>query len=273
MYCTHRRPLEHAVRAIIHNVRILTVMVMVAVAFGTFDMFGGVVRASEVTASEKAASEKTADDVTVVDATATGMTAGCSASGVERRQLRVRLVPHKGVDANMREVVEEEVAELWRPYGIDIVWEDAWNEGDPRDKPELFVFFVDRELENLRGGATPVAWILFVGGAPRELINVSVPAARRLMSETAWHNERPIRLAPVNAQERLLGRMIGRAVAHEVGHYLLASSKHAGEGLMKPRITPSEFVREGRKHLKLVRDDVSALRTARLASCQLTVSR
>lgn len=268
MYCTHRRPLETAVRAIIHNVRILTVMVMVAGAFGTFDMFGGAVRASEVTASEKAAG-----DVTVVDATATGMTAGCSASGVERRQLRVRLVPARGVDATMREVVQEEVAELWRPYGIDIVWEDAWTEGTPHDKPELFVFFVDRELENLRGGATPVAWILFVEGTPREMINVSMPAARRLMNETAWHNDRPIRLAPVSAQERLLGRMIGRAVAHEVGHYLLASSKHAGTGLMKPLITPAEFVREGRKHLKLVRDDVRALRTARLANCQLTVSR
>jgi hypothetical protein len=269
MYCTHRRPLKTAVRAIIHNVRILTVMVMVAGAFGTFEMFGGVVRASEVMASEK-----TPDEVTATAMTGAAMTPGCSASGVERRELRVRLVPHKGVDASMREVVQEEVAELWRPYGIDIVWEDAWMEGTPRDKPELFVFFVDRELENLRGGATPVAWILFMGGTPRELVNVSIPAARRLMNETAWHNDRPIRLAPVSAQERLLGRMIGRAVAHEVGHYLLASSKHAGTGLMKPLITPAEFVREGRKHLKLVQDDVRALRTARLAGCQqLTVSR
>lgn len=252
MYCTHRRPLVEAARAIIHNVRILTVMVMVAGAFGTFEMFGGVVRASE--ASE--------------------MTAGCSAAGAVRHQLRVRLVPAKDVGPGMLEPVQREVVELWRPYGVDIVWEEIWNEGDPRPKPDLFVYFVDRELDRrARQGATAVAWILFVEGAPRELINVSVGAARRLLNETQWLDERPVRMAPISIQDRLIGTMIGRALAHEIGHYLLASSKHAEEGLMKPLITPAEFVKQGRNHLKLVPDDVRGLRTARLANCQLTASR
>jgi hypothetical protein len=256
MYCTYRRPLVAAVRAIIHNVRILTAMVLVAGACGTFEMFGGVVRASGETVR------------------ANEMTAGCSAAAVERRQLRVRLVPAKGVEAGMREPVQEEVAELWRPYGVDIIWEEPWLEGDTRPMPELFVFFVDRELEARAGrGATAVAWILFVEGSPRQLINVSVAAARRLLNETRWLDERPVRMAPVSAQERLIGTMIGRALAHEIGHYLLASSKHASEGLMKPLITPAEFVRQGHKHLKLVPEDVRALHAARLANCQLTASR
>jgi hypothetical protein len=261
MYCTYRRPLVAAVRAIIHNVRILTAMVLVAGACGTFEMFGGVVRASE-SASES------------VSESASEMTAGCSAAGVVRRQLRVRLVPAKGVEAGMRGPVQEEVAELWRPYGVDIVWEDAWLENDTRPMPELFVFFVDRELQaKVGGGATAVAWIQFMDGSPGQLINASVAAARRLLNETRWLDERPIRMAPNNAQDRLIGTMIGRAIAHEIGHYLLASSKHAREGLMKPLITPAEFVRQGHKHLKLVPEDVRALHAARLANCQLTASR
>jgi hypothetical protein len=249
MYCTHRRPLVAAARAIIHTVRILTVMVTVAGAFGTFEMFGGVVRASE-------------------------MTAGCSAAGIVRHQLRVRLVPAKGVSDDMLAPVQQEVVELWRPYGVDVVWEDEWREGDPRPKPDLFVYFVDRELQGrVTRGATAVAWILFVEGAPRELINVSVAAARRLLDATRWLDERPVRMAPISIQDRLIGTMIGRALAHEIGHYLLASSKHADDGLMKPLISPAEFVRAGRSHLKLVPDDVRALRTTRLASCQLTASR
>jgi hypothetical protein len=250
MCCTHRRPFEVAVRAIIHNVRILTVMGLVAGVFGGMvERFAGVVHASE---------EVTRD---------------CSAVEGGRRELRVRLVPAKGVEALLREAAQEEIVELWRPYGVDIVWEKAWTEADPIDKPELFIFFVERELQRQSGGATPVAWIQFIDGTPGQLVNVSVTAARRLMNATTWHNDLPIRLAPIDAQERLLGRMIGRALAHEVGHYLLASSKHAETGLMKPLISPAEFVREGRKHLTLVQDDQRALRTARLASCHMTASR
>jgi hypothetical protein len=80
-------------------------------------------------------------------------------------------------------------------------------------------------------------------------------------------------MAPQNIQDQLIGRMAGRALAHEIGHYLLASTKHAEEGLMKPLITPAEFVKGGHNHLRLVQDDVRALRTARLAGCQLTASR
>jgi hypothetical protein len=249
MCCIHRQPLETAVRAILHTVRFVTVMVMMVMAAGVFGM-GGVVRANE------------------------GTTRDCSAEGADRRVLRVRLVPAKYVGANIRATAQREVVDLWQPYGVDIVWEPEWKEGDTGQKPDLFVFFVDHEMKGrVTRGATAVAWILFVDGSPRELVNVSVAAARRLLDATQWLDERPVRVAPLEIQDQLVGRMVGRALAHEIGHYLLASSKHAGEGLMKPLITPAEFVKGGHNHLKLVPDDVRALRTSRLASCQVTASR
>jgi len=251
MCCIHRRPFVEAVRAILHTVRFVTVIVVVMVT----------VVAASVSASER------------VSASA-AMTGACSADGGGRHRLRVRLVPAKNVSEGMLAPVQEEVVELWRPYGVDIVWEEEWREGDPRPKPDLFVFFVDRELDKrINQGATAVAWILFLEGSPRELINVSVGAARRLLDATPWLDERPVRMAPISVQERLIGTMVGRALAHEIGHYLLASRTHADEGLMKPLITPAEFVKKSRSHLQLVEDDVRTLRTARLASCQLTASR
>jgi hypothetical protein len=253
MDCTHRRPLVEAARAILHTVRFLTVIVTVMVT---------------VVVNASASANTNAN-------TGAAMSGGCAVEGGERRQLRVRLVPAKGVSEGMLAPVQVEVVELWRPYGVDIVWEEEWREGDSRPKPDLFVFFVDRELDRriVHRGATAVAWILFIEGSPRELVNVSVAAARRLLDATQWLDERPVRVAPLSVQERLIGTMIGRALAHEIGHYLLASSKHAEEGLMKPLITPAEFVKKTRKHLTLVEDDVRTLRTARLASCQLTASR
>jgi hypothetical protein len=258
MCCFHRRPLIEAVRAIVHNVRILTVLVMVAGVFGPFEMFGGVAHANDASDASDARE----------------MMAACSPDSVERHKLRVRLVPAKGVPAEMLEPAMKEVVELWQPYDVDVEWQDEWVEGDTGPKPDLFVFFVDRELERQSKMApTAVAWILFVEGSPRPLVNVSVGAARRLLNETRWLDERPVRVAPLSIQDRLIGTMIGRALAHEIGHYLLASSKHANDGLMKPLITPAEFVKAGRNHLKLVPDHVRALRTARLANCQLTASR
>jgi hypothetical protein len=262
MYCTHRRSLDRAVRTIIHTVRFVTVMVMVAGVFGMFETFGGVVRASEKSEESEAAEANG------------GIARSCSEVVGDRHQLRVRLVPAKGVGARMVETVQVEVEELWRTYGVDVLWEDAWKEGDTGPKPDLFVFFVDRELDmGASRDRTAVAWILFVEGSPRPLINLSVAAAQRLLDATPWLDERPTRYAPISIQERLVATMIGRALAHEIGHYLLASSKHAQKGLMKPLITPAEFVKQGRKHLQLMPDDVRELRTARLADCQLSASR
>jgi hypothetical protein len=248
MSCIHRRSLSEAASVIVHTV--VTVLVMVTGAFGTFEMFGGTVRASE------------------------GSTRGCPELIEDRRQLRVRLVPKKNINAAMVETVKREVVELWRDYGVDIVWEGRWEIADPDNKPELFVHFVDRELEAYsHRGPSAVAWILFLDGVPGNLINVSVAAADRLLQDSPWLDGRPVRVAPQEMQENLIATMTGRALAHEIGHYLLASSKHAKEGLMKPLITPSEFVKISRRHLKLMPEDVRALRAAHLAACQLSVSR
>jgi hypothetical protein len=46
---------------------------------------------------------------------------------------------------------------------------------------------------------------------------------------------------PVMQRETLLGRAMGRALAHELGHYLLASKVHTQRGLMKPIMTAFEL--------------------------------
>ena len=39
----------------------------------------------------------------------------------------------------------------------------------------------------------------------------------------------------------LLARAMGRALAHEMGHYLLASKEHTKNGLMQAHRTATEF--------------------------------
>jgi hypothetical protein len=48
-------------------------------------------------------------------------------------------------------------------------------------------------------------------------------------------------VAPESLVHHRLGIVLGRAVAHEIGHYLLGTGEHAGTGLMRAAIHPREF--------------------------------
>ena len=45
----------------------------------------------------------------------------------------------------------------------------------------------------------------------------------------------------VALEERRLGVTLGRALAHEIGHFLLRTSTHARSGLMRSQFDASEF--------------------------------
>ena len=45
----------------------------------------------------------------------------------------------------------------------------------------------------------------------------------------------------VQLLDHRLGVVLGRAVAHEIGHYMLRTNTHATRGLMRARIASREF--------------------------------
>ena len=52
---------------------------------------------------------------------------------------------------------------------------------------------------------------------------------------------------PPGEVDVLLGRVLGRALAHELGHYLLRSGRHTRRGLMRGDRTIQEFLSAGRR--------------------------
>jgi hypothetical protein len=65
----------------------------------------------------------------------------------------------------------------------------------------------------------------------------SISAALRIVQESP---ERPLLDVPAMRQYQL-GVVLGRAVAHEIGHYLLRTNDHAPYGLMRASIDAREF--------------------------------
>jgi hypothetical protein len=185
------------------------------------------------------------------------------------RQLSIRMIDG-GIKAAVLAIARTEVSAIWRQYGIEIVWEERWTPDRP--KPDLWVQFVDLALKSKNmHGAPAVAWIPFSEGVPMPYVRVSKPNATALLNTRSWFDGRPLTSATEDLRDQALGRVIGRAVAHEVGHFLLAAQTHAPNGLMRAALDPERMVNPGTEHFKLNAGDVRALRAARIASCEMAL--
>jgi hypothetical protein len=200
-----------------------------------------------------------------------GESRSCSEIADGPRQLRVRM-PEDGMKVAVLALVREEVNAIWRQYGIDIIWEEKWT--PEKSKPDLWVQFVDVALTSKKKevrGAPAVAWIPFAAGVPLPYVRVSRPNAMALLKTRSWFDNRPLTEATEDLRIQALGRIIGRALAHEIGHFLLAAPVHASNGLMRAALDPEHLVNPGTGHFKLQANDVRALRAARIASCEVAL--
>jgi hypothetical protein len=90
-------------------------------------------------------------------------------------------------------------------------------------------------------GATPLGWIHFdERNVPDSEIHLSYSNALDLL-----HNSvgvvGDVDHMPLAERNLFLGRAMGRALAHEIGHYLLTSKVHTRRGLMKAVLTAAEL--------------------------------
>lgn len=182
--------------------------------------------------------------------------------------LRVRIVP-AGLEEPVNELIRAEVDAIWHPYNVTFVWMSSWEPRSGTAPPDVWVQFVDQRVVSTRQrGYQALAWIPFVEGVPQPHIRVSLPAAQRLLQTRSWWDGKPLAAAMPKIQQEVLGRVMGRALAHEIGHYLLASRLHTKSGLMRAALPPNELVRPGGAHDFTIEDGAAhALRAARLASC------
>ena len=143
--------------------------------------------------------------------------------------------------------VLKEAGDIWRGAGLTIVWKQDgrvsstlrvtighWGNGVRRDDT-----------------AVPLGWIVFDDdGAPQHAIYVSYANAILLMEQLRGSSGQAEKM-PRAEWETLLGRAMGRALAHETGHYLLASKEHSDKGLMRARRTAAEFFSNDRARFDL----------------------
>ena len=178
---------------------------------------------------------------------AAGAKAPASSSDIQPMIVNVTATPEVSPVQVARILAEADA--IWRPSGVTFVWQRAARVVVPYSRASETGPYVPNTLRlligDLRGerrdGRLPLGWILFDDvAAPAQEIYLSHTNALQMMAE-ARGVVGIIEQMPIMQREVLLARAMGRALAHELGHYLLASKVHTRRGLMKAILTAVEL--------------------------------
>ena len=142
----------------------------------------------------------------------------------------------------------EEASAIWRPTGVTFKWQKAaavQAEADP-PQPTRPRVLIDDSRGTPRGASAPMGWVKFVDDEPDGDIHISHANAEQFVLKVGGVGGSARRMTPAE-RFLLLGRTLGRALAHELGHYVLKSKEHTTNGLMKGRHSIQEFIGVHRK--------------------------
>jgi hypothetical protein len=156
-------------------------------------------------------------------------------------------------------VLKEETAGLWRPYGVDLRWDEtsAVRAGTGGSPLEVIVAPRLPGIAIPGGPAILGQATLTLEGLSRRPILVSFNATQRVLALQT--NRRAAILQ--SEQDYELARALGRVLAHEIGHVLLAIPNHDTVGLMRPVFLPNELAESDRMPFRLTCGAVGRLRS------------
>ncbi len=185
--------------------------------------------------------------------------AGIDCCDSPRFEVGVHLrIDHSIATAVDARLLEEETASLWRPYGVDLRWDETSAAYARSERSDLEVIVAPGMPGDALPGGTEILGQATVAleGLSRRPIRVSFNATRRVL---ALQTNR--RLAIHSEQDCELARALGRVLAHEIGHVLLAFPNHDSVGLMRPMFLPNELAEADRVPFRLTCGAVGRLRS------------
>jgi hypothetical protein len=142
--------------------------------------------------------------------------------------------------------VLDETDAVWRASGLSFVWRRTPPSAAPRldqpsgDVPGTLRIVIGDARGAAHDGLVPLGWIEFDEGVPAREIYLSYGNAMEFM-RSAQGIVGIIDQMPTLEREIKLARVMGRALAHELGHYLLASKAHTATGLMQASHSAMSF--------------------------------
>ena len=146
--------------------------------------------------------------------------------------LSVRFTTANELSAVSQRALINETESIWRDAHVQLRW--IRDNRTDEDRPLRIV--VARRVVAVTDRQWPVAELLRFEDSSA-IAMASISAALRIVEEN-----QDLQLIDLPAvRQYKLGVVLGRAVAHELGHYLLQSNAHSPYGLMRASIDAREF--------------------------------
>lgn len=149
--------------------------------------------------------------------------------------LNLHFTSFAALSAGSRAALMTEAESIWKAGHVRLKWLRESTEAD--EGPILRVVVLARPASS-RTENSPWAVAELMrpeGSAP--LAIASTIGARRIVDEGRWE----FSFEPAPVRDHRFGLVLGRALAHEIGHYLLRTNTHARQGLMRATINAREF--------------------------------
>jgi len=162
-------------------------------------------------------------------------TTGVGARGADYLSVRVLMAVSADLPAAARHPLVQEAESIWRDAGVHIEWVD---ERGSDTSPRTLRVVVDRRPGRPGHGGNWVVGELLRFDDGATLATVSIPHAEAIVKAAGTG---AAHVSPDSVVQHRLGVVLGRALAHEIGHYLRASGAHASQGLMRASFQPREF--------------------------------
>ena len=167
--------------------------------------------------------------------------------------------PASPIQPGLLRAAAAEATSIWSPYGVVI--DVAAPSAGPAD--DAIVVVVDAVVTRQSG--VPAAWQRALGavsfdanGTPAPRITLFLTdllafvSSARMFGQPEWQWPRSLR-------EKMIARVLGRVLAHEIGHFVLRTKRHAAAGLMRPLQFADELVAPSRRTFALTNGDVLQL--------------
>ena len=148
--------------------------------------------------------------------------------------LNLRLAISNELSGVSQRALVNESESIWREANVQLRW--LTNNSKAAAERPLRILVTRKAVTAANTHSWPVGELLRFEDSSA-IAMASLSAALRIVNE---HPERQFLDIPTMRQYKL-GVVLGRAVAHEIGHYLLESNSHSPYGLMRASIDAREF--------------------------------
>jgi hypothetical protein len=167
------------------------------------------------------------------------------------RVVHLRMYNQTRLDGSVFASILDVTNRIWAAYGVSV---------EATTSLDAIAVVVSAGTMHGTVDAAPIAIgdTLFTQGHATPYIHLWLGAAE-LLARNSEEDGRSFTMKPVAERDAILLRMLGVALAHELGHYLLDTSHHSSGGLLQSTMAAREMEQPNLSHLRLSRKELQMM--------------